>query len=157
MVKKYVKGHDLRGAEVIKALEELGGVNCNNHRGIRTDCFYYITAKGTIDLVLIASGSGRIVQDCFEEIKLPEQLNIVVKEPKQIYWFRATKDKAKNKALFDRLCDLVGLDKCYIDVRDGIIYFNPSRNVTTYCTNQYINSSIECTIAMMIGKELVIE
>jgi hypothetical protein len=93
------------------------------------------------------------MQEYFEEIKLPEQLNVVIKEPKQIYWFRATKDKAKNKALFDKLCDLVGSDKYCIGVSDGIIYFNPSKNIITYCVENHINSSIECTIAMMIGKE----
>lgn len=135
----------------------MGGVNCDNLTGIRTDCFYYIKEDSIIYVVQDFTALGEIIQECFEEIKLPEKLNITIKEPKQIYWFRATKDKAKNKALFDKLCDLVGRDKYCIDVGDGIIYFNPSRNVITYCVENHINSSIECTIAMMVGKELVIE
>lgn len=157
MIKKYVKGHDLRGAEVIKALEELGGVNCYGHRGIRTDCFYYISENGKIDLMRNSSDCGKIMQECFEEIKLPEQLNIVIKEPKQIYWFRATEDNAENQALFDKLCDLVGINKRGIKVSDGIVYFNPFSGSTTFCANQHLYSSIKSTIAMMVGKELVIE
>lgn len=157
MIKKYIKGNAERGAEVIKALEELGGVNCGNHKGIRTDCFYYIKENGIIDLVQDFTSLGKVIQECFEEIKLPEQHNVVIKEPKQIYWFRATEDDAKNQALFNKLCDLVGIDKRSTKVSGGIIYFNPLRNATSFCPNHHIYSSIECTTAMVIGKELVIE
>lgn len=158
MIKKYIKGNKERGAEVIKAIEELGGENLLKYSGEYENSFYYINADNIIDFVQNTSNTGRIIQECFEEIKLPEHnFNVSTKEPKQIYWFRATKDKAKNQALFDKLCDLVGLDSCCIDVSDGIIYFNPSRNVITYCVENHIYSSIECTIAMMVGKELVIE
>ncbi|MBR4983236.1 MAG: hypothetical protein IKY94_11825 [Lachnospiraceae bacterium] len=68
MIKKYIRGN-ARGAEVIKALEELGGVNCDNHKGIRTDCFYYIKGDGIIDLVQDFTVLGKVIQECFEEIK----------------------------------------------------------------------------------------
>ena len=157
MIKKYIKGDAQRGDEVIKALEELGGVNCNNCKGRRTDCFYYIKEDSIIDLVQDFTAFGKVIQECFEEIKLPEQLNIVIKEPKQIYWFRATNDDAKNQTLFDKLCDLVGIDKRSTKVSGGIIYFNPFRDTTLFCPNHHIYSSIECTTAMLIGKELRIE
>lgn len=157
MIKKYIRGNKERGAEVIKALEELGGINRINLNGEDFNSIYYVREDGMIDVLSKSFFAGKLVQECFEEIKLSEKLNITIKEPKQIYWFRATKDKAKNKALFDKLCDLVGSDKYCIDVSGGIIYFNPSRNVITYCVENHINSSIECTIAMMVGKELVIE
>lgn len=153
MIKKYIKGNSQRGAEVIKALEELGGVNHYNHRGIRTDYFYYINAKGTIDLVLIASGFGRIVQECFEEIILPEQLNIVVKEPKQIYWFRATENDVKNQALLDKLSELSGhSDISLMTSRKSCIYFNELDKIVCYDIDNKLSR-----MAMMIGKELVIE
>ena len=157
MIKKYIKGNKVRGAEVIKALEELGGVNCDNHKGIRTDCFYYIKENSIIDLVQDFTPFGKVIQECYEEIKLPEQFNVVIKVPKQIYWFRATKDDTKNQALFDKLCDLVGIDKRSTKVSDGIVYFNPLRDAATFCPNHNIYSSIECTTAMLIGKELRIE
>lgn len=153
MIKKYIRGNDQRGDEVIKALEELGGANHYNHRGIRTDCFYYITAKGTIDLVLIASGSGRIVQECFEEIKLPERHNVAIKEPKQIYWFRPTEDKAKNQALLDELSELSGhSDISLMTSRKSCIYFNELDRIVCYDIDNKLSR-----MAMMIGKELVIE
>lgn len=157
MIKKYIKGNEQRGAEVIKALEELGGENKINLDGKDFYCFYYIREDNVIDLVQDFTTFGNIIQECFEEIKLPEQLNIVVKEPKQIYWFRATEDDAINQALFDKLCDLVGINKRGTSVRDGIVYFHPLRNATLFCPNNMIYTPIECTIAMMIGKELVIE
>lgn len=159
MIKKYIRGNKERGAEVIKALEELGGKNKLNLHGKDYNCLYYIREDSVIEVLHESSFAGKMMQECFEEIKLSEQpkFNVVIKEPKQIYWFRATKDKAKNKALFDKLCDFVGSDKYCIDVSDGIVYFNLSRNAITYCDENYFNPSIECTIAMMIGKELVIE
>ena len=157
MIKKYIKGNAHRGAEVIKALEELGGKNTLELSGQCTDCFYYITTKGIIDLTQCNLDFGKVIQECFEEIRLSEQINITIQEPKQIYWFRATNDNAKNQALFNKLCDLVGIDKRSTKVSDGIVYFNPLRNTTSFCPNHQIYSSIECTTAMMIGKELRIE
>lgn len=160
MIKKYIRGNKKRGAEVIKVLEELGGKNTCKFSGKDEDCFYYINADNIITFVKTPAFKS-IIQECFEELELIElpkpNFNFVIKEPKQIYWFRATEDKAKNQALFDKLCDLVGLDKCYIDVSDGIIYFNPLKNSIIFYPKQYITSSVECTIAMMVGKELVIE
>lgn len=157
MIKKYIRGNKERGAEVIKALEKLGGKNKANFNGEDCNCLYYIGEDSVIDALQKSFFAGAIMQECFEEIKLPERYNVAIKKPKQIYWFRTTKDKAKNKALFDKLRDLVGGDKYCIDVSDGIIYFNPSKNIITYRAESHINSSIECTIAMMVGKELVIE
>lgn len=157
MIKKYIKGNTQRGDEVIKALKELGGANKSDLTGIDFDCFYYIKADGTIDCAYISSDFGSVIQECFEEIKLPEQLNVAIKEPKQIYWFRATEDDAKNQALFDKLCDLVGINKRGTNVSDGIVYFNPIRDTTSFYPFSGITPSIECTIAMMVGKELVIE
>lgn len=157
MIKKYIKGNKERGAEVIKALEELGGKNRLKYRGEYENSLYYITAENIIEFAQITSNTGSIIQECFEEIKLPEQLNIVIKEPKQIYWFRATKDDTKNQALLDKLYSLVGINKRDIRVDDGIVCFNPLKNSIMFYPNQYVTSSIECTIAMMVGKELVIE
>lgn len=42
MIKKYIKGNKERGAEVIKALEELGGKNKLNLNGKDCNCLYYI-------------------------------------------------------------------------------------------------------------------
>lgn len=103
MIKKYVKGHDLRGAEVIKALEELGGINKINLRGNSLNCLYYIRQDNVIDSLSEVLFAGKIMQECFEEIKLPEQFSVAIKEPKQIYWFRATEDDVKNQALLDKL------------------------------------------------------
>lgn len=159
MIKKYIKGHELRGTEVIKALEELGGLNKLNLNGKDYNCLYYIREDSVIDILHKSLFVGKMMQECFEEIKLPEQpkFNVVIKEPKQIYWFRATKDDTKNQALFDKLYSFIGINKCDMRVDDGIVCFNPLKNSTMFYPNQYVTSSIECTIAMMIGKELVIE
>lgn len=46
--KVYIKGDPNRGAEVIKALTDLGGINCNNLKGISEKCCYYISPSGII-------------------------------------------------------------------------------------------------------------
>lgn len=157
MIKKYIKGNAQRGAEVIKALEDLGGENKTNLSGKDSNCLYYIREDSVMDVVAKSLFAGKIMQEFFEEIVLPEKLNIVVKEPKQIYWFRTTKDDTKNQALFDKLYELIDVNKRDIKFDDGIVCFNPLKNSTMFYPKQYVNSSVECTIAMMIGKELVIE
>lgn len=157
MIKKYIRGNKNRGAEVIKALEELGGENRINLNGEDFNAIYYIREDGMIDVLYKSFFTGKLVQECFEEIKLSEKLNIVIKEPKQIYWFRATKDDTKNQALLDKLYSFIGINKRNIRVDEGIVYFNPLKNLIMFYPNQFVTSSIECTIAMMIGKELVIE
>lgn len=157
MINKYIRGDKERSSEVIKTLEELGGKNTFKYSGEYENGFYYINDESIIDFAQSTSNTGRIIQECFEEIKLPEQLNIVIKEPKQIYWFRTTEDNTKNQALFDKLCDLVDINKRNIKDINGIIYFNPLENLTTFCSEHYLRSSLECTIAMMVGKELIID
>lgn len=153
MIKKYIKGHDLRGAEVIKALEELGGKNTSNIVETYEDCFYYINVESIIDLEQIHSSSGKIIQECFEEIKLPERHNVAIKEPKQIYWFRATEDDAKNQALLNKLSELSGhSDISLMTSRKSCIYFNECDKIVCYDIDNKLSR-----MAMMIGKELVIE
>lgn len=160
MIKKYIKGNDQRGAEVIKALEKLGGKNKTNFSGGFSNCFYYINEDNIIDLFNESSISGKLMQEFFEEIKLPEpsepNFNVVIKEPKQIYWFRATEDDVKNQALLDKLTDITGIDRLHTKLSDGTMYYNPLTNSVIFCP-YYCSTPIECTIAMMIGKELVIE
>lgn len=157
MIKKYIKGNERRGAEVIKALEELGGKNSTNLSGEFSNCFYYIKEYNEIDVANESSTFGKLIQECFEEIKLPEQHNVAIKEPKQIYWFRATEDDAKNQALLDKLTDITGIDRLHTKLGDGTMYYNPLKNSAIFCLFSCSTPSIECTIAMMVGKELVIE
>lgn len=43
-----IQGHPTRGKEVIKALEDLGGLNHAGLKGIAKECYYYITDRGYI-------------------------------------------------------------------------------------------------------------
>lgn len=153
MIKKYIKGNKERGAEVIKVLEELGGKNKANFNGEDCNCLYYIREDSVIDVLQKSFFTGAIMQECFEEIKLPKQFNIVVKEPKQIYWFKATKDEAKNQALLDKLSELSGhSDISLMTSRKSCIYFNECDKIVCYDIDNKLSR-----MAMMVGKELVIE
>ena len=153
MIKKFIRGNEQRGAEVIKALEELGGKNKTNLSGVFTNCFYYIKENNEIDVLNESSTFGKLIQECFEEIKLPEKLNIAIKEPKQIYWFRATEDDTKNQALLDKLSELSGhSDISLLTSRKSCIYFNELDRIVCYDIDNKLSR-----MAMMIGKELVID
>ena len=157
MIKRYIKGNKERGAEVIKALEELGGENKLNLYGKDCNCLYYIREDSVIEALHKSLFSGKMMQECFEEIKLPEQpkprFNAVVKEPKQIYWFKATEDEAKNQALLDKLSELSGhSDISLMTSRKSCIYFNECDKIVCYDIDNKLSR-----MAMMIGKELVIE
>lgn len=153
MIKKYIKGNKERGAEVIKALEELGGKNKANFNGKDCNFLYYIREDSVIHVLHKSFFAGKMMQECFEEIKLPEQFNIVVKEPKQIYWFQATEDEAKNQALLDKLSELSGhSDISLMTSRKSCIYFNECDKIVCYDIDNKLSR-----MAMMVGKELVIE
>lgn len=133
----------------------MGGKNKTNLSGGFSNCFYYINEDNVIDLFNESSISGKLMQEFFEEIKLPEQpkFNVVIKEPKQIYWFRATEDEAKNQALLDKLSELSGhSDISLMTSRKSCIYFNECDKIVCYDIDNKLSR-----MAMMVGKELVIE
>jgi hypothetical protein len=153
LIKKYIKGNKERGAEVIKALEELGGKNSTNLSGEFSNYFYYIKECNEIDVLYESSTFGKLIQECFEEIKLPEKLNIAIKEPKQIYWFRATEDDAKNQALIHKLAELSGHSNIsFMTSRKSRVYFNECNRIVCYDIDNKLSR-----MAMMVGKELIIE
>ena len=72
MKKVFIKGNKERGSEVIKKLKALGGVNSLCLTGTDNDILYYINTYNNIDHALLESKVGIIIQECFEELNLPE-------------------------------------------------------------------------------------
>lgn len=72
MIKKYIRGHATRGNEVIAELEKLGGDNSICSDGAKENYIYFISPLN--DRIIGFGGdsiTGEIIQECFEEIKLP--------------------------------------------------------------------------------------
>src|SRR5574344_1397411 len=72
MKKVFIRGNNERGSEVIKMLEELGGVNSSRIKGESELRLYYVNKDNQIKYVLPESESGIIIQECFKELYLPE-------------------------------------------------------------------------------------
>ena len=72
MKKVFIKGNKERGSEVIKKLEDLGGANSSCLKGTGELRLYYVNKDNQIKYVLPESESGIIIQECFEELHLPE-------------------------------------------------------------------------------------
>ena len=72
MKKVFIRGNKERGSEVIKMLEDLGGVNSLYCAGARETLLYYITKDNQILYATLESELGIIIQECFEELYLPE-------------------------------------------------------------------------------------
>ena len=72
MKKVFIKGNKERGSEVIKKLKALGGVNSLCLTGTDNDILYYINTYNNIDHASLESKVGIIIQECFEELNLPE-------------------------------------------------------------------------------------
>lgn len=82
MIKKFIRGHKTRGAEVIKALIHLGGVNYYKLSGSCPDEIYIIDGNNfRITRRNRYSEYAVLVQECFEEIVLEE---IVLEEKKVV-------------------------------------------------------------------------
>ena len=72
MKEVFIRGNDERGSEVIKMLEDLGGVNRSCLIYIDDDFLYYINKYNHIDNASLKSNMGIIIQECFKELYLPE-------------------------------------------------------------------------------------
>ena len=72
MKKVFIRGNNERGSEIIKMLKALGGVNSLCLKGADDGILYYINTYNNIDHALLESKVGIIIQECFEELHLPE-------------------------------------------------------------------------------------
>lgn len=73
MKKVFIRGNKERGSEVIKMLEDLGGVNRACLKGTDKDLLYYINKDNRIDGVSSICELSIIMQECFEELYLPKK------------------------------------------------------------------------------------
>ncbi len=70
--KVYIKGDPNRGAEVIKALTDLGAINLNNLDGKYEKAYYYISPLGfIIEVTNYEENMMSILKEFYKEIKLP--------------------------------------------------------------------------------------
>ena len=74
MKKVFIRGNNKRGSEVIKMLKVLGGVNNSAFAGTLESNIYYINTNNQIESVESTSELGTIIQECFEELHLPEPI-----------------------------------------------------------------------------------
>ena len=69
--KVYIKGNAYRGAEIIKALMDLGGRHTQPLLGTKEDAYYFINPEGVIDFAYTFNTSFPFVKEFYKEIKLP--------------------------------------------------------------------------------------
>lgn len=70
--KVYIRGDEKRSREVIKTLEDLGGINYNNLNGVYEDAYYYISPLGKIEFAdSFESILLSFIKEFYKEIKLP--------------------------------------------------------------------------------------
>ena len=75
MKKVFVRGNKERGSEVIKMLKDLGGINGDYCvHGTCENNLYYIKNDNNIDFASLDSELGTLIQECFEELHLPEPI-----------------------------------------------------------------------------------
>lgn len=87
MVKKYVKGRSSNPEGVIKALENLGGVNTCYHKGDNPNKIYFINDMGTIFCASEDSVLGAVIFECFEEIQPAEPTPKVITNIDVTKWY----------------------------------------------------------------------
>ena len=72
MIKYYFIGNETRGPELIKDLEEKGGINVHNYLGDTNDAIYYCNPDNNeICFANKTSCLGKIIKGNYKEIKLP--------------------------------------------------------------------------------------
>lgn len=72
MIKYYFIGNETRGPELIKALEEKGGINVHDYLGDTNDVIYYCNPDNN-EICFANKNSllGKIIKGNYKEIKLP--------------------------------------------------------------------------------------
>lgn len=70
--KVYYRGDPKKGSKIIKALENLGGVNKQKLTGNGADNLYFIDNENFINAVPSRNLSGWLLQQAFTEVFLPE-------------------------------------------------------------------------------------
>ena len=70
----YIKGDRNRGNEIIKLLEDLGGVNSWSYAGTDEESLYYINPRGNIEYIYDYEFLPEclLVKEFYREIELPE-------------------------------------------------------------------------------------
>jgi len=80
MIKKYIRGVEGRGPEILQTLLDLGGdYTLVAHH---SDYLYFINKDNKIECVKEDSFTGSLIIDAWEEIKLPELF-----EPQEIIFY----------------------------------------------------------------------
>lgn len=86
MIKKFIRGNKERGAEVIKALEDLGGVNRYTLDGTDSDSCYFINNSNHIVAWSENFEATDMIQECFEELVL-EDKKVITNKQFAIWYF----------------------------------------------------------------------
>lgn len=82
MIKKFIRGNDSNPKGVIKALENLGGVNTCYHKGDNPNKIYFINDMGTIFRASEDSPLAEVIMECFEEIQPIQPVQTIESAPK---------------------------------------------------------------------------
>lgn len=85
MIKKFIRGNKDRGQEVIKALEDLGGVNKNEMLCDQPNAYYFLDKDNYIIAWNENSDIAFVIKECFEEIILKDKPVITNKQ--FAYWY----------------------------------------------------------------------
>lgn len=80
MIKKFIRGNKERGQEVIKALEDLGGINKHNLTGDDIDYIYLINIDNNITRWDKRAEFAIVIQELYEEIKLKDKKVVTNKQ-----------------------------------------------------------------------------
>ena len=85
----YIKGDSERGKEVIKILEDLGGINNLYYTGMNKDAVYFINPQGGIDWTHDSNTSIILpyIKEFYKEIQLPRWKP---KYKEHFYYFTST-------------------------------------------------------------------
>ena len=121
MIKKYIRGNEFRGIEVIKELEKLGGVNEYGFVCNLASEFYIIDHTDGNKIKEVSRGYVKeLIEQTFEEIHLPE-----VFTPEEFVIVTEKKKRGCDGCVFENLSygNCMTVKKFFGDCEEkGIIY-----------------------------------
>lgn len=122
MVKKFVKGSSTNPEGVIKALENLGGVNNSNLVGSDEEGYYFINNNNVIECMSRRDSYAGFITECFEEIQPVESAPKVITNLDVAKWYFTMINECHAIQFLDHNADIQNFPKGYSHDDDLIHY-----------------------------------
>lgn len=130
MIRKYIRGKSDQASAVLKELIKLGAIDTIDYFGNNEDLYYWVGENNKIETCEVKSQTGKLIEECFDEIILPKERIKVIRG-----------NKERGKEVIKLLEDMGGLNKLGFKGESSNAYYSVIDNsiVCKLCNDEFFN------------------